>query len=125
MSTTENKGVPILCIDDEAVVSDGLKRMLNLDGHTVQTATCGVEALAQFEDGKFDLVFLDYEMPDMRGDELALLIKALAPKQPIVMVTAYPKTLEGSLLTEVELIISKPFDPQELRSAAKKLLKKG
>jgi len=124
MSTPENKGAHILVVDDEPVVSDCLKRMLILDGHTVETATCGVEALAQFEDGKFDLVFLDYEMPDMRGDELALLIKALAPKQPIVMVTAYPKTLKGNLLTEVELIISKPFDPQELRSAAKKLLKR-
>ena len=124
MPTSEKKGAQILVVDDEPVVSDCVKRMLSMDGHNVETATCGVEALARFEDGKFDLVILDYEMPDMKGDELALLIKAIAPKQPILMITAYPKTLAGNLLTEVELIMSKPFDPQELRNTASRMLSK-
>ena len=34
----------------------------------------------------FDLVITDFEMPSMKGDELAAAIKARAPKQPIVMV---------------------------------------
>ena len=49
--------------------------------------------------------------PIMRGDELALLIKALAPNQPIAIVTAYPTTLAGNLLTQLDAIISKPFRP--------------
>jgi len=91
------------------------------DGHIVETATNGREALARFEKDKFDLVILDYEMPDIRGDELALLIKALAPNQSIVIITGYRETVVGSLLTDVDLILSKPFDPQALRTATNKI----
>jgi len=111
----------ILVVDDEILIRESIKRALDFDGNSIETAATGKEALARFEQDKFDLVVLDYEMPDMRGDELALLIKALAPQQLIAMVTAYPKTLAGSLLTEVDSIISKPFRPQELRDAAEKL----
>ena len=114
----------ILVVDDETIIRESIKRVLDFDGNAVETAATGKEALVCFENDKFDLVILDYEMPDMRGDELALLIKALAPNQPIAMVTAYPDTLAGNLLTKVDLIISKPFRPQELREAAIRLFAK-
>jgi CheY-like chemotaxis protein len=124
MPTPDNKAYRILVVDDEPVVCDCVKRMLTLDGHVVDVATGGTEALARFEVGKFDLVILDYEMPSMKGDELALLIKTLAPRQPVIMVTAYPDTLATNLLTDVDLIMSKPFKAQELREAAAKLFPK-
>lgn len=69
---------------------------------------------------------MDYEMPGMNGDELAAAIKALDPHQPVVMITAYPETLasSGNPLVGVDLLISKPFDWQELRHAITKLLPK-
>ena len=71
----------ILVVDDEPLVCDAVKMMLNFDGHVVQTAASGQEALAILEKQGFDLVITDFEMPNMKGDELAAAIKARAPKR--------------------------------------------
>src|SRR5438445_5843142 len=86
----------ILVVDDEPFVCDAVKMMLNFDGHVVETASNGKDALAMFEEGKFDLVMTDWKMPGMKGDELAAAIKARAPNQPVVMITAHAESLQSS-----------------------------
>jgi CheY-like chemotaxis protein len=114
----------ILVVDDEPFVCDAVKMMLAFDGHDVQTANSGKEALTIFEKGKFDLIITDFAMPVMKGDELAATIKAKAPDQPIVMITAYAEMLQssGNPLTGVDSIISKPFLLEDLRAAMTKVL---
>jgi len=109
----------ILVVDDEPFVCDAVKMMLTFDGHLVETASNGKDALALFEEGKFDLVITDFAMPAMKGDELAAAIKARSPKQPIVMITAYAEMLQssGNPLTGVDFVISKPFLLENLRDA--------
>lgn len=113
----------ILVVDDEPLVCDAVKMMLNFDGHLVKTASNGKEALAMFEKDQFDLVITDFEMPAMKGDELAAAIKARAPRQPVVMITAYAEMLQasGNPLKGVDLIISKPFLLENLREAISKV----
>ena len=113
----------ILVIDDEPFVCDAVKMMLMFDGHSVETASSGQEALAMFEAGKFDVVITDYAMPAMKGDELALAIKAKAPSQPVVMITAYAEMIQasGNPLTGVDAVISKPFLLENLREAIAKV----
>jgi len=96
--------------------------MLAFDGHIVETANNGKDALKIFEPGKYDLVITDFSMPGMRGDELAATIKARAPSQPIVMITAYAEVLQtsGNPLVGVDFIISKPFLLENLREAIAK-----
>ena len=58
-----NKGNPvwqILVVDDEPTVSEAIKMMLEHDGHKVQTANSGREALTMLEPGRFDLVTTDF-----------------------------------------------------------------
>src|SRR5580765_7865036 len=86
----------ILVVDDEPFVCDAVKMMLAFDGHDVQTANSGKEALEIFDKGKFDLVITDFSMPAMKGDELAIAIKSRIPKQPVVMITAYAEMLQSS-----------------------------
>jgi CheY-like chemotaxis protein len=113
----------ILVVDDEPLVCDAVKMMLDFDGHRVETASSGKEALAIMEKGQFDLVITDFEMPVMKGDELAAAIKARSPNQPVVMITAYAEMLQasGNRLTGVDLVLSKPFLLENLREAIAKV----
>jgi CheY-like chemotaxis protein len=109
----------ILVVDDEPLVSQSIEMLLEDDGYIVDQAKDGFEALAMFQVGKFDMVFTDYCMPEMRGDKLAAAIKRIAPKQPVVMITAFPGKLQTSAcaLGGVDSLICKPFDAEVLRTA--------
>jgi CheY-like chemotaxis protein len=112
----------ILVVDDEPLVCDAVKMMLNFDGHVVETASNGKDALAKLAEAQFDLVITDFEMPVMKGDELAAAIKARAPNQRVVMITAYAEMIEasGKRLTGVDYVVSKPFLLENLREAIAK-----
>jgi two-component system NtrC family response regulator len=122
MSTPGISPKRILVVDDEPFVCDAVKMMLEFDGHMIETAGSGKDALALFEKGKFDLVITDYAMPGMKGNELAAQIKALNPNQPIVMITAYAEMLAANKtpLDAVDCVISKPFLLEDLRAAIAK-----
>lgn len=113
----------ILVVDDEPFVCDAVKMMLAFDGHTVETANSGKDALEVLEKKKFDVVITDFAMPTMKGDELAAAIKARFPGQPVVMITAYAEMLQasGSSLNGVDFLISKPFLLENLREAIAKV----
>jgi len=122
MTKPQVQSKTILLVDDEPFVCDAMKMMLTFDGHRVDTANGGQEALALFEKGKYDLVITDYAMPSMKGDELAAVIKTRSPGQPVVMVTAYAEMLKasGQPLVGVDFVISKPFLLENLREAIEK-----
>jgi CheY-like chemotaxis protein len=113
----------ILVVDDEPLVCDAVKMMLEFDGNVVETAGNANDALAMVEKGKFDLIITDFEMPAMKGDELAAAIKARDPKQPVIMITAYAEMLQasGNPLSGVDLVVSKPFLLENLREAIAKV----
>jgi CheY-like chemotaxis protein len=112
----------ILVVDDEALVCEAIAMMLSFDGYEVATAGSGKAALALFAPGKFDLVTTDYMMPEINGAELARALKALAPDQPVIMITAHSDMLKSSgvPLTGVDQVVSKPFQFAELRAAIQK-----
>ena len=113
----------ILVVDDEPFVCEAVKMMLAFDGHAVETAGSGKEALAILEQNQFDLVITDFAMPAMKGDQLAAAIKERNPKQAIVMITAYAEMLQASQhpLKCVDFVISKPFLLENLREAIAKV----
>lgn len=117
----------ILAVDDESIVSDSIRRILALDQHVVETVTSAQDALVAFEPGKFDLIIIDYEMPDTKGDKLAAAIRAHAPDQPILMITAYGETLRlaGIFPLSVDSVMSKPFDISEFREKVRQMGAKG
>src|SRR3954469_20881640 len=101
----------ILVVDDEPFVCDAVKMMLEFDGHIVETAGNGREALEVFGKTKFDLVITDWRMPGMMGDELATEIKSRAPEQPIVMITAHAELLQSMKvpMKSIDAVVPKPF----------------
>jgi CheY-like chemotaxis protein len=110
----------ILLVDDEGTVRETLRFLLLSDRHIVVEANNGAEALALFTRGRFDLVILDYQMPFMKGDELASHIRKVAPHQRILMITAY--ALKPSPENPVDAILNKPFELTRLRQVMAQLL---
>ena len=78
----------ILVVDDEPFVCESIRMLLAHDGHEVETAQGGEEALAKYDPARFDLIFTDFSMPGMKGDQLATAIKEKKPARPVVMLTA-------------------------------------
>ena len=122
-----NNGKPvwqILVVDDEPAVCETIKMLLEHDGHKIQTASNGREALALLEHGRFDLVTTDLSMSEMRGDALAAAIKERLPKLPVMMISGNGAIAKdaGNTFPGVDLIINKPFLLEDLRTAIAKVL---
>lgn len=116
-------GKRILLVEDERVMRETLRRLFAQDLHTVVEANNGAEALSLFRAGKFDLVVMDFEMPFVKGDELAARIKQVAPSQPILMITAFQQRPNKS--NPVDKVLNKPFDCARLRETVSSLLSQG
>jgi CheY-like chemotaxis protein len=110
----------ILLVDDEQFVRESIGRLLSKDEHTVVEANNGAEAFALFAKGQFDLVMTDFEIPFMKGNELATRIKQLAPGQPILMITGHEKRPGPD--NPVDVVLNKPVHLDQLRTAMAKLL---
>ena len=108
----------ILVVDDETLVRRSVHILLQADGYLVDEAKTGAEALALFEPGKFDMIFIDYLMPEMKGDVLAAAIKKRSPQQPIVMLTAFVEKFQSAACPPggVDSCIGKPFALETLRA---------
>jgi CheY-like chemotaxis protein len=111
----------ILLVDDQQSVREAIGLLLSLDDHTVIEAADGAAALDLFARDHFDLVITDFEMPNMKGNELAMRIKRLSPSRPILMITAYAERL-GDASNPVDAILNKPFHLADLRRVIAQLL---
>lgn len=107
----------ILVVDDEPLVCEAVRMLLVFDGHSVEVARDGATALTLVTPDKFDLVMVDYEMPGMKGDQLAALLKDRFSQLPVLMLTAHGDMLRssGQPLPGVDLIVDKPFRLDTLR----------
>jgi len=109
----ENK---ILIVDDELILRESLSRWLERDGHRVETAASGEEALDRFKETRYDILLVDIKMEGISGLEVLRHVKESDPDVAVVMITAY-----GSISTAIEAMkngasdyLLKPFDPNEL-----------
>jgi len=101
----------VLVVDDEMPARDLLTNLLGRLGHTAEAASSAVEALSKIERAEFDLILTDFNMPGMKGDELAHEIKKRKQEMPVVLVTASPPE---NLSQDIDRVLLKPFSVQEL-----------
>ncbi len=110
----------ILVVDDDADNREMLGRRLARDGHRIEQAASGVEALALLGRMPIDLVLLDVMMPDMDGYQLLQRLKADERLQgvPVLMISALDETASVVRCIEMgaEDYLPKPFDPVILRA---------
>lgn len=121
---TTPRPLHVLMVDDDPAVLRVVAGLLAMDGHTVETAGDGRQALEKYRAGRYDLVLTDMGMPEMSGDQLTLAIKQLTPRQPVVMLTGFgdfmPEVLEHQ--PWADLVLGKPITLADLRQALAKVL---
>src|SRR5882724_3106088 len=107
----------ILVIDDEAHVRAALSGLLEGQGHTVVTAADGQEGLGRLKAGEsFDLVLTDLGMPGMNGWDIARSIQQSWPRLPVGVITAWSEqAMTPEERSRVDLVVTKPFDAEQLR----------
>jgi CheY-like chemotaxis protein len=78
----------ILLVEDEPMIAEVIVGLLQSLGHAVVHAPQGLAALAELQAGRFDLAFLDLDLPGIDGIELARVIKAQGHTLPLIALTA-------------------------------------
>jgi len=118
----------ILCIDDEPLLRELIKEILERDGHEVEVSDGGQSGLDEFrlarERGRpFDVIITDLGMPYVDGRQVAKTVKQESPGTPVVMLTGWGAFMkgEGTASEEVDGILSKPPRSRELREVLSKL----
>ncbi len=127
----------ILIVDDESDVRDSIKSVLDLAGYTVRTAENAADALDQLERGPIDVVITDIIMPKMNGVQAIESIRKAFPSVRIVAISgggnfglaAYQPTaittnayLASAEQAGAHLVLTKPFEAEDLIEAVEKLL---
>jgi CheY-like chemotaxis protein len=119
----------VLIADDEESMRMLVARAIGMDGHTTVTAQDGAEALEILtrEDGAFDLLLSDIQMPVMDGIALALAAARDFPRLTILLMTGFADQREraSNLNAIAHDVITKPFSVAEIRAAVADAFKAG
>ena len=106
----------ILIIEDEILLADSLRAMLEGKGFSVEAVHDGETGAEYAETGVYDLLILDVMMPGMDGYQVARQVRAKRCGTPILMLTAKSSLedrIEG-LNAGADYYLTKPFDAREL-----------
>ena len=116
----------ILVVDDDTDFAESMEEMFESDGYTAQFATSGRQAIAAYQQQKFDMVLLDIKMSGLDGVETFKELKKLDENVRAVMMTGYPQHdhydhCKNALKAGVIDILDKPVDHDQLIEMIKNL----
>lgn len=111
-----NKQYRLLVVDDEQDVLSLLETLLKKDGHEVETATSGEEALAKMEENIPDLVITDLYMDGMNGMQLMESIHSKTPLLPVIILSGQAQIRDAVKATHMgsTAFLTKPIDKDKL-----------
>ena len=105
----------VLVVDDDPEVREATALALSELGAMVRLTESGEEAVRIVQSGAvFDVVLIDYAMPEMTGAEAARLIRQIAPEQRLILMTGYMPDAEPARVNDAEATLQKPFTTSEL-----------
>lgn len=114
----------ILIVDDEPGVRAFFERILSEDGYYVTAVGTAHQAMRTLSDGEFEVVVLDFSLPDGDGLEIVRQIHSEAPHLPILAISGFmvgdmPTIALAAGATDT---LAKPTTPRKLRNAVYRLL---
>jgi len=117
----------VLLIEDEELVRELLKEVLEINGFQVLTANDGIDGVRLFKESPTDIVITDLVMPEQEGVKTTLQIKKLAPHVKIIVISGKLETESmnsAPILTMMgaDLVLKKPFKNETLLENVNALL---
>jgi len=137
--TVEHKIIPgesaptgterILFVDDEEIIVNMNRQVLEDLGYQVTSRTSSVEALEAFRarPNEFDLIITDMTMPNMTGAELAPRLLEIRPDIPIILCTGFSELVDKDKAEAIGIreYVMKPIIRDEIARAIRRVLDKG
>ena len=109
----------ILVIDDQEYILDTVREALTMNGYEVEVAADGQEGIQKFDDGSFDLVITDMQMPGLDGNNVVEHIRnSDRHLTPIIGFSGTPWLLKKS---DFDIVFAKPFPLKDLINAIQDL----
>lgn len=115
----------ILVLDDDEMVRDAVAMMLSSDDHEVVTAGNRVEALRLLEQGSYDVIVSDLRIQNLDGPILYRELKQRRPDalKRLIFMTGHADPEYARFLREAGVpVLAKPFSPEQLRDAVRRVL---
>jgi PleD family two-component response regulator len=110
----------VLLVDDDEPTSLAMSRLLDRVGYTTVCMSSGAEALHVLKDLRFDLVILDWMMPEMDGPDVCRRVRLELPLANMYLLLVTARESRGDVVAGLDAgaddYIIKPFDPEELRA---------
>jgi DNA-binding NtrC family response regulator len=113
----------VLVVDDENLIRWSLSETLVDCGFAVEQASSGADALnvVAASGGRFDVVLLDFRLPDSNDLKLLARFRQLMPHAAVILMTAYstPEIKQGALDLGAVRVVNKPFELSEMTRLVK------
>lgn len=127
-SSVEPKSAQILIVEDEIDIRELISLLLLRQGHRVEQCGTAAEAKEKMRDHQYDLIVLDWMLPQMSGLDLLKSFESEKdqPRTPVLMVTAKaePNDIVQGLESGADDYITKPFEPSVFSARVKALLRR-
>jgi two-component system response regulator MprA len=116
----------LLIVDDDPELRRFLQGELEAEGHGVETAATGQQALTRIREGGLELVLLDWTLPDFSGVEVCRRMRAGGDTTPVLMLTAHDAVRERveALDAGADDYVTKPFSIEELLARVRARLRR-
>lgn len=116
----------ILVVEDDPVLLYPLERALTKEGHSVESASLGRDALQMLAAYKFDIVILDWSLPDLSGFEVLKKFRSAGGITPAIFLTGRDdvSSKKSALDAGADDYLSKPFQAEELFARIRAVLRR-
>lgn len=108
----------VLIVDDEEIICDSIKQILELSGYRALTANNGINALdlMSMPGQQIDLIIADVNMPEIDGKRILTAVKEIEPETPVIIITGIDVAESRAFAEEhqAEGFLAKPVNAENI-----------